>query len=134
MSTIGYSGRSMFVKRGGVVIAAVQSKTAAHAREPVDVTTDDADGWRKLLPEPGARNMNISVEGVATSDNFSWMRTAWLGNVHSDITLEYPDGEEASAADGFALASLEFSGEQDGHVAFTAEFQSSGEVTLTTVT
>jgi predicted secreted protein len=131
MSEIGYNGRALLVKYLGAVIAAVISKSAPHSRELVNVTSDDDDGWRRLLPEPGGRSLNLSVEGVVSAANLAFFLEQWLGNVMTGITLEYPDGQEASAEDGFGLASFEVSGQQDAHVAFTAEFQSSGPVTLT---
>lgn len=131
MSTVGYNGRQVVINLAATPIAAVQSKSLTHNRSAVDVTTDDDQGWRRLLPEPGSRSIDGSIEGVVTVDNFENIMTEWEGNVISDITLDYPDGSSSAAADGFFLGNLEITGEQDGYVAFTAEIQSSGEVTRT---
>jgi predicted secreted protein len=131
MSEIGYNGRVFKIKLGATVIAAVQSKTATHAREGVDVTNDDSNGWRILLPDPGVRSMDVSIEGVATEDNYQVILDEWLGIVNSNITIQHADGSTATAQYGFFLGSVEFSGSNDGHVAFTASLQSSGEVTIT---
>lgn len=131
MSEIGYNGRDFIIKLATVKIAAVQSKTATHAREAVDVTNDDSNGWRTLLPNPGVRSMDVSVEGVATEDNYQIILDEWAGIVNSAITIEHADGSVASAANGFFLGNVEFSGTNDGHVAFTASLQSSGAVTIT---
>ena len=131
MSDIGFNGRSFKVKLDGVVIAAVQSKTATHAREGIDVTTDDSNGWRTLLPDPGVRSMDVSVEGVATDENYQIIQDEWAGIVNSSITIEYGDGSTATAEHGFFLGSVDFKGSNDGHIGFTAALQSSGEVTIT---
>ena len=132
----GFNGRAFKIMRGTVaaplgVIAAVRTKSATHAREAVDVTNDDDNGNRTLLPEPGVRSVDVQVEGVATVANYNWMLAAWAGNLMTDIFIQHPDGSKESAADGFFLNSLEHSGESAGDVAFTAQFMSSGAITLT---
>lgn len=129
-----YNGRALLVKTDAsgspAVIAAVQSKTITHNRSAVDVTSDDDDGWRRLLPDPASRSMDVSVEGVYSDENSEKLLGDWEGNAFTDITVEYPDGSSAEAEDGFFLSNLEISGEQDGNTAFTAELQSSGPVTV----
>jgi predicted secreted protein len=132
----GFNGRAFRIMRGTVaaplgVIAAVRTKSATRAREPVDVTNDDDNGNRVLLPEPGVRSIDVSVEGVASVDNYNWMIASWNGNVMDDIFIENADGSTEEAADGFFLSSLEHSGESAGDVAFTAQFMSSGAITFT---
>lgn len=130
MSVIGYNGRAFKILRGNEVIAAVRTKSAAHNREPVDVTTDDSNGHRTLLPEPGVRSIDVTIEGVATSENYQWMLNQWNGNTLTDIAIQNADGSIEVADHGFFLGSLEFSGESAGDVAFSATFMSSGEVTV----
>lgn len=131
MSTAGYNGRAFKIKKGAAVIAAVVTKSTSLAREAIDVTNDDSDGWRKLLPTPGNRAIDVSIEGVATVDNYKSIIQDWEGNALLSITIEHPNGSTQSATDGFFLSSLEFSGEQNGHVTFSAQLQSSGVVTST---
>lgn len=132
----GFNGRAFKIMRGtvaapGPVIAAVRTKSATRAREPVDVTNDDDNGNRTLLPEPGLRSMDVQVEGVASEDNYAWMLQSWNGNLMEDIFIQNADGSKEEAADGFFMGSLEHSGESAGDVAFTATFMSSGAITLT---
>lgn len=131
MSIIGYNGRDFTVELNGATIAAVSSKTKTLSRSPVDVTTDDSDGWRTLLPFPGNRFVDVSVEGVATSANYQILLDEWAGTVNSTVVIRNANGSSMSAANGFFLGNVEFSGEQDAHVAFTAQLQSSGAVTIT---
>lgn len=131
MSEIGYNGRAFIIKLDAVKIAAVQSKSTTHAREAIDVTNDDSNGWRTTLPVPAVRSLDLSIEGVATEDNYQLILDEWLGTVNSAITIQNPDGSIESAANGFFIGSVESSGAHDGHVTFTAAFQSSGAVTRT---
>jgi predicted secreted protein len=131
MSVIGYNGRDFKVLLDDEIIAGIGSKTFTHAREAVDVTTDDSNGWRVLLPNPGVRSVDASIEGVATTENYQLILAEWAGVVNSAITLQNGDGSTMEAEYGFFLGSIEFSGEKDGHIAFSATLQSSGEVTIT---
>lgn len=131
MSSTGYNGRDFEIHIDGVKIAAVTTKSATRGREAVDVTTDDDDGNRRLLPKPGSRSLDVSVEGVVTDQNWTTLRNAADSDTFETITIVNPDGSEETAADGFFLSNLEWSGEQDGRVAFTLELQSSGAITIT---
>lgn len=134
MSTIGYNGRDIYAALDGDAIAAIASTNFTMNRTAVDVTTRDASGWTTLLPDPGNRNVNATIEGVATEDNYQLILDEWAGQVNSDITLHNGDGSTMEAANGFFLGNVTITGEQDGHVAFTAELQSSGAVTITAAT
>lgn len=131
MSQVGYNGRDFIIQLNGTKIAAVTTKSATRNREAVDVTTDDDTGNRRLLPSPGSRSLDVSVEGVVTSDNWTDLRGLADGDTFADITIVNPDGSEETAEDGFFMSSLEWNGEQDGRVGFTAELQSSGPITIT---
>lgn len=130
MSEHGFNGRELRIVREGVSFAQVVSKTVPHGRESVDVTSDDDDGWRRLLPAPGKRFLDVQVEGVASPGGFAFMRDDWLADAFSDIEVHYPDGAVATCEDGFVLTNLEFKGEQDGAVEFSATLQSSGPVNI----
>ena len=127
----GYSARSFYINLDGTRIAAVRTKGSTFAREPIDTTTDDDDGWRELLGEPGRRSVDANVAGVMTSVNSAALLAEWEGNLNSTIEIVLPDGRSVAAAEGFALSNLEFSGEETGPTTFSATLQSSGEVTVT---
>lgn len=130
MSKHGYNGRDFEIHKGKTKIAAVTTKTATRGREAVDVTTDDDDGNRRLLPKPGSRSLDASVEGVVTSENWTDLRDMADSDEFADISIVNPDGTTEEAEDGFFLTELEWEGEQDGNVAFTMEMQSSGPITI----
>ena len=123
----GFNGRDLLIQIDGVTIAAVQSKTITRAREPVDVTTDDSNGNRTLLPEPGGRSIDISIEGVATTANYSAFLVKWENNVFEDVSIVSPDG--AVERGDFFLSNLTNGGEQSGEVTFSATLMSSGLIT-----
>lgn len=131
MSATGYNGRDFEIHLEQEKIAAVTTKTATRGREAVDVTTDDDDGNRRLLPKPASRSLDVTVEGVVTSNNWSTIRGLADSDEFAPIKIVNPDGTEEEAEDGFFLSSLEWEGEQDGNVAFTVEVQSSGPISIT---
>lgn len=131
MSAIGYNGRDLYAALDATPIAAIGSTNFTMNRTAADVTTRDSSGWTVLLPDPANRNVNASIEGVATAANYQVILDEWAGQVNSTITLHNGDGSTMTAANGFFLGNLTITGEQDGHIAFTAELQSSGEVTIT---
>lgn len=131
MSTKGYNGRQFKVLKDDVAIAAVQSKTAAHNRSPVETTNDDSNGDRQLLGDPALRSIDISISGVVTIDNGAQFLEEWNGTVMADIVLQHPDGTLEECDDGFFLGNLELGGEHDGYMTFTAQLMSSGSVTIT---
>jgi predicted secreted protein len=123
----GYNGRKLLVKIGSTLIAAVQSKEITRAREAVDVTNDDDDGWRTLLPDPGMRTIDLSIEGVATAANYADILERWNGDTMESITLESPDGTTETGS--FFLSNLTNGGEHNGNITFSAQLMSSGIVT-----
>ena len=127
----GYNGRRMKILFDGAVIAAVQTRELKLNRESVDVTNDDSDGFRVLLDEPGVKSVDVSIEGVATIDNYNQLLEKWNGTTYEDVTIEHPNGTVTAAADGFLLSGLTLGGAHNEHVAFSAELQSSGIVTNT---
>lgn len=126
-----YGGRDVVVRLAGVPIAVVREKTLTHAKEGVDVTADEDDGWRRLLPISGSRSVDAAVNGVVADENITQLQNLWVNDAFADVTIEYPDGSIAEAEDGFFLNGFEVSGSQDGEAAFSATLQSSGPVTIT---
>lgn len=131
MSTIGFNGRSLQIWKDGAKIAAVRSKTATHKREPVDVTSDDSNADQIFLPAPALRGVDVSVDGVATSENYQDFLSDWAADLFLDVSVKHADGSSSDPEEGFFLGNIEFSGEYNGYVAFSAQLQSSGVVNVT---
>lgn len=134
MSTVGYNGNAVVVELDGDPIAAITAANTNFVRTPVEVPRFTDDGWMRLLPRPGRREVNTTIEGVVTEDNLAVLLNEWSGNVLQDVTLTMPDGSTVSAADGFFLGDVEFAAPEDGFVSFSSSLRSSGVVTVTPAT
>ena len=78
----GFSGRDCEIEIAGVGPAAgtatvpgdkkdgLQSRSVSRNASEIDVTTDDDEGWRKLLPQPGIRSVDLSFSGVMKVGEF----------------------------------------------------------------
>lgn len=122
-------GRSLLVKRGAVVIAGLRTKGVSINNEPIDVTTDDEAGYRTLLGDPGAKSLDLSIEGITKDDDLRVAILASGSMMLTDVTITYPDG---GILDGdFFFASLEETGAYNEAVTFSGSLQSSGQWTYT---
>lgn len=124
----GVLGRDILLTVAGQPIAGVTSKGVSIANEPVDVSTDDANGFRELLAEAGSQAIDISLSGI--TKNLELLRSC-IVNASKIYTLQitWPDNSIIDL-DGF-LASYSSTGEFNGAETFEASFQSSGEYTFT---
>jgi predicted secreted protein len=124
------AGRKLRIKRQGVYIAVVRTKTVAGAASPIDVTSDDDDGWRKLLDAPGTRSVDLSVEGVFDEDHHAALLAELLEGpwIWAD-QVELPDGGILSG--DWRLNSVSMTGASGDPTTFSAELQSSGPISFT---
>lgn len=111
----------------GVVLTGMRTKTVSINSEPIDVTSDDDDGWRKLLEAPGMRSVDISAEGV-TKDP-ALIAALISGGLLGDYDLTFPDWGVLNGT--WRLNSAEQSAPYNEAVTFSATFQSSGVITWT---
>lgn len=121
------SGRKLVVRRvvGGALvrIAAIRTKNPTIAREPIDVTSDDDDGFRTLLAEPGQRQIDLSFSGVTEDDVL--LEAAAAGTpAFERLNLLFPSG--ATIEGDFFFNNLSVTGEYNQSVTFEGEMQSSG--------
>lgn len=123
------SGRKMLVKKADTTLMGVRTKTVTINGEPVDVTTDDDAGYRKLLSEAGQKSLDLSIEGIVKDDTLREAIVTGIDLMLEDIEVEYADG--GTIAGDFFFTSLEQTGTYNESVTFTAEMQSSGEWTYT---
>ena len=124
----GVLGRKITLTMGGQPVAGVTSKGYTINNEPVDVSTDDADGFRELLATPGSQSLDVSLSGV--TKDLSLLRSN-IENSSQIYALEfaYENGSKLTL-DGF-MASYAATGEFNGAETFEASFQSSGTFTFT---
>lgn len=109
------------------LIAALNSKSVTINNEPIDMTTDDDDGYRKYIESvSGTRSCDIKAEGIFKSRG----ALMELSDGSSALTLRFviPGAADAGAQiDGtFKLSSFEIGAEMEEAVTFSASFVSSG--------
>lgn len=106
-------------------LAALKTKSFTWNDEPVDITSDDDAGWRKLLDDvSGTRSVDISAEGILKSTQLSAIAEAGL-----DVELEFNVPTVRKWTGTFRLSSFEISAETAEGTTFSASFSSSGPVT-----
>ena len=123
---VGYKGRKIRVRWKGEHILGVREKGVALAGEPVDITSDDDDGWRRLAHENGAaqKNVDVSVSGITKQ---SVLKEDWIaGETDGELIIEYPTGHELSGT--FVLVNYTDTGPYNDATKFEASFQNSGVV------
>lgn len=110
-----------------VEIAGVREKGIELNGEPIDITSDENDGWRTLLSLPAENQVNVSLSGV-TKDRT--LITDWFAGTRTrEATFTYPDGSILQGE--FFLATFNDTAVYNEAVAFEASLQSTGVVTFT---
>lgn len=111
----------------GDQILGVREKGLEMNGEAVDVTSDENNGWRTVLSDPGQNEVTISISGVTKDDR---LKQDWFGNRRMQpVTIRYPDG--ATATGQFFLQSYTDTGPYNDATTFEAELINNGEVTYT---
>lgn len=126
----GHNGRELKIEWDAVDLVGVRTKTYSVTNEYVDVTTDDDDGWRTLLSDPGLRSVEVTVAGIA-SDQVLLAEIMKADITGEPLDVELPTATGAMLSATFVVSNFEGSGEHDGAYEFSATFMSSGAVTYT---
>jgi predicted secreted protein len=126
--------RDLLVKKGASRLLGINAKSIAVAKEPIDITTDEDNGFRLLAEEAGTKSLDISFSGVTKDAVLRGLIMSGSSQLYTDITIEYPPVGGQSAGDtisgDFYLNGLtENGGGSDGAIAFDGTLQSSGEWT-----
>jgi predicted secreted protein len=120
-----FKGRAFQIKKGGVVLAGVQTKSAPITNEPIDITSDDDSGFRTYHNEAGLRSMDATFEGVVKDTVLiELIMSGGTAAMLTDVTLNYPNGDVI--AGDFFLSNLDYTGETAGALKFSGTIQSSG--------
>lgn len=125
----GANGRALTIDWDAVTLVGVRTKGYTVTNDLVDVTTDDDDGWRTLLADPGLRSVEVTVGGIS-SDQVLLAAIMAASITGETLTVNLPT-TTGTLAGLFMLSSFEQTGEHDGAVEFSATFMSSGVVTYT---
>lgn len=127
----GANGRELTIEWGSgpTTLVGVRTRGYTVTNDYVDVTTDDDDGWRTLLADPGLRSMEVTVGGIS-SDQVLIADMMAANIATKTLHVEFPL-TTGNLTGNFLISSFEQSGEHDGAVEFSATFMSSGAVTYT---
>ena len=129
----GMKGRSVIVRRAGVIVAGCRTKSISVNGAPMDATNDDDAGWRTLLEEPGQLEVSISVAGICLSEQFRSEALSTTARVLA-MTFQYGGffGSPANThgfSGSFYLSTWNEGAPYNEAVTFEAEFLSTGPVT-----
>ena len=126
------NGRTVKVYQGdsstGTLIAGARTKSLTINNESIDVTTDDASGFRTLLSDVATKSVDVSVEGLLFDDAVLSIAANGTGLL-AEHTLDIEGIGEING--DFFLNSFESGAEYNGSITFTASLQSSGAYTYT---
>lgn len=120
----GFVGRTIIMLWGGTAIAGVKQKAVKLNGSPVDISSDDDAGWRKLLTVSGEDSVDIDLSGVTKSQNLK--SDFFAGNRTKAVTLTYPSGGALTGS--FYMASYEDTGPYKTETTFTCKLQSTGVI------
>jgi predicted secreted protein len=118
------TGRLFKIKKNNVTLLGVKSKSMTRNNEPVDVTTDDENGFRTVMAEPGTYSFEMSVDIVVKDAVLRDLAMATGSAMLTDITLEFENGDTCACS--LFLTNYEQSGATNGAVEASASLQSSG--------
>lgn len=129
----GHISRDLTIDWDSVTLANVRSKSFTKNAEPVDVTTDDDNGWRTLLSQPGVRSIEVTVGGIA-ADEAVLADIMAASDLDQALQVDLPSSlaTPGNLSGTFFVSSFEMNGSSpEGAVEFSATFMSSGAVTYT---
>ncbi len=120
-------GRNVVLTWGGDEIPGCREKGIKLDGTPVDVSSDEDNGWMTLLTEPGEKKVEVSISGVTKTPH---LQADWFAGTRTKaVSITYPDGRELAGT--FFLASFSEKAPYKDAVTFEAVLQSSGIVTFT---
>ena len=123
-----FVGRKATITKGATPIAAIRTRTVSINNEPVDITSDDDNGFRTLLQDPGTKTLDLSIEGVAKDPT---LLTNVMSTTDITETLSILFPTIGTIAGDFVVASFELAAPYNEAATFTASLQSSGAFTFT---
>lgn len=128
----GAASRDLLVKKNSTALLGINSKSIAVAKEPIDVTTDEDNGYRLLLDVAGTKTLDISFSGVTKDTTLRGIVMVDGGQLLTDIEIEFPPygaqvAGDTITGDFFFNGFTENGGGSDGAIEFDGTLQSSGE-------
>ncbi len=112
----------------GVPVTGMRTKTISINNEPIDITSDDDNGWQTFLDnDPAQRGIEMSVEGITKDAALINLAVSGGSALISEYELEI-QGLGTFTGD-FHIGSLELGAPYNEAVTFSCTIRSSGEPT-----
>lgn len=133
---MGAASRDLIVSKNSTRLLGINSKSVAVAKEGIDITTDEDNGYRLFLEEAGTKTLDISFSGVTKDQIMRQQIMTEQTQLLTDIEIEYPPigaqttGDKISGSFYFN-GHTENGGGSDGAIEFDGTLQSSGPWTFT---
>lgn len=132
-----FNGRDLTISVTGVTIVTTRSKGASFSASPVDVTSDDSNGYRTLLADPGVLGGEYSFAGVFSNEVLlAQMMAAPTGRTlkNATLTVPYTGATPGTISSDIFFSEFTVRGEHDGETEVEGTLMTSGAITYTAST
>lgn len=120
------ASRDLLVLKNATALLGINAKSISVGKEPIDITTDEDNGYRTLLDKAGTKTLDITFSGVTKDAIMRAQIMTEQTQLLTDITIEYPNGDDVSG-DFYFNGYTDNGGGSDGALEFDGSLQSSGE-------
>lgn len=130
------ASRDLILSKNSVRLAGINSKSISIAKEPIDITTDEDNGYRLLMGVSGTKSLDISFSGVTKDLTLRALINTEDGQLLTDVEIEFPPIGSQTTGDTISgnfyfNGFTENGGGSDGAIEFDGTLQSSGPWTYT---
>lgn len=123
-----FVGRKATLSKGQTLVAAIRTKSASINNEPVDITTDDDNGFRTMLQDPGTKTLDLTVEGIIKDATLLTIAMSTT-DILEAFSLLFPT--IGTLAGDFVVTGFETGAPVNEAATFSCTLQSSGAFTFT---
>lgn len=123
-----FVGRKAIFKKGLTTVAAVRTRSMTLGNEVVDITSDDDNGFRTMLAEPGNKTLDLTVEGVFKDATMLTVAMS-TSDILDTFSILFPT--IGTIAGDFVVTSFEAGAAYNEAGTFSCSLQSSGTFTFT---
>lgn len=119
------AGREVDFLWNGLPLLGVREKNIAFNGEPINVTSDEDEGWRTLIADVAAENqVDITLSGVTKDTR---LKIDWFAMTRTrSASFTYPNGDVISGT--FMISAFSEGVPYNDAITFECTLQSTGEV------
>ena len=128
---IGLVGRDITMTVGGATLLGVVTKDFTVANSALEVTDDQASGWRELLAKGGLKTVSLSVSGPVK--NYELLNTLFQTTQMVEVVVDLGDGAttESNLTFDALITEMTFGGDANEVNEYSATLESSGVPSFT---